>query len=243
MQIESVSREVVNNGMVSADIVLSVIVALGMLQMAWFSVMLVRRGATPLVIQQTIPAFLTVWVLMWPVYIDQRWLAVDLCVLFILLLLSCWLKKDFWQHLRIAWGTQKLEIEWLPQLHFFIALCMAAVWFQYIPAVGFAMGLSLCVAFPAAHWLDLLSKRYGFLLLALSIHPKQSLLGHVVFVGVCITLLCWSLHVYDGAEWQSYINVVLLASIAASLCRACVPNRWNMPVAVVMMGVLLAGVG
>jgi len=231
---------------VTPDIVLSALVVIGMLQMAWFSVMLVRRGASVMVIQQAIPAFLTIWVVMWPVYADARWLGVGLLMLLVLMLLAALLKTPFWQHLRVAWGSESSDLQHnhprisvLPQLPLLLALFIASAWFQSIPEFGFGLALCLCVAFPAAYWVDEISQRYGFLILKFPAHPKQTLAGHLLLMMVSTVLLCWSLNVYHGTDWQLLFIATLIAAAAASACRALVPGQWNAPAAMLSMGLVM----
>jgi len=245
------------NNIAPSDIVLSVMLAFGILQLAWFSVMLVRRGIAASMIQQALPALLTVWVLMWPVYVNSHWLSLGLITLCVPIVLATWLPTPFWQHLRLAWGEQIIEAEQeprvtsspqtasspqiapLPQMHLLIALGIAAAWFQNIPEFGFGLALCLCVAFPAAYWTDYISQRYHFLTLGFPAHPEQTLAGHLIFIIACTMLLCWSLHVYHGTDWQSLFIATLIASMAASLCRAVVPGRWNAPAAVLSVGTVM----
>ncbi|MBL4775011.1 MAG: hypothetical protein JKY87_03005 [Mariprofundus sp.] len=235
------------NDSVMSDVVLSVIVAFGMLQMVWFSVMLVRRGVSPTMIQQAIPPFLAVWVLMWPVYVDVRWLAVGLFILAIPIALAAVVKSPFWQHLRIAWGGQDSvskdtthpHVTLLPQLHLLFSLAVAGAWFQTIPEFGFGLALCLCVAFPAAYWVDYVSQRYGFFVLGFPAHPEQTLAGHLILIVMCTILLCWSLHVYHGTDWQLLLIATLIVSIVASACRAIVAKQWNAFVAMLGMGAVM----
>ncbi len=230
-----------------SDVVLSGIVAVGIMQLAWFSVMLVRRGAPPNIIQQAIPPFLTLWVLMWPVYVDMRWLGVGLLVLLVVTVLSCLLKSPFWQHLRVAWESKNVGAEeyddvrlsLLPQLHLLIAIFIAGAWFQAIPEFGFGLALCLCVAFPAAYWVDHFSQRYGFLILKFPAHPEQTLAGHLILIAACTVMLCWSLQVYHGTDWKLLFIGALVASSIASVSRALVPGQWNAPAAMLSMGVVM----
>lgn len=226
------------------DVVLSIIVVFGILQIAWFSVMLIRRGAPSKLIQQAIPAFLTIWVLMWPVYVDTRWLGVGLLALLTFTVLASLLKSPFFMHLRIAWDVQYLKekedmhphITLLPQMHLMLSIFIAGAWFQAIPEFGFGLALCLCVAFPAAYWADYFSQKYGFLVLKFPAHPEQTLAGHLVLIVVCTILLCWSLNVYHGTDWQLLFIATLIASSAASVSRALVPGHWNAPVAMLSVG-------
>jgi len=97
----------------------------------------------------------------------------------------------------------------------------------------------LCVAFPAAYWVDEISQRYGFLILKFPAHPKQTLASHLLLMMVSTLLLCWSLNVYHGTDWQLLFIATLLAASAASACRALVPGQWNAPAAMLSMGLVM----
>jgi len=229
------------SSVVSSDIVLSGIVALGMVQMAWFSVMLVRRGAPVLVIQTAIPALLTVWVLMWPVYVDKSWLVVDFGV-FLMLMISSQFNTPFFQHLSIAWSHPSGAE--FPQSQLFVALCIAASVFSLMPAFGFAMALCLCVGFPAAYWADILSQRYGLPSLHFSAHPQQSLAGHLLFIALGWLFWTWSFDVYPEfrhqyADGQMIYTAALGASAIAALCRARITGLWNMPITLSSMALIM----
>lgn len=229
----------------TSDLVMSLLVSFGVLQLAWFSVMIVRRGAQPEVIQNAIPPLLTIWVLMWPVYIEPHWLWVGVIALFIPGLLAFSYQKTFWQHLRIAWSPQydsnKPTIYSKPKLlplgQTITALAIAGLWFQAIPEFGFGLALCICLAFPAAHWVDYLGKvKFGFLKLGFPAHPEQTLAGHLTLIAVSTALLCWSLHVYHGTDWQTLFIATLIASMTASVARALIPGQWNVPAAILCIG-------
>jgi len=232
----------------SSDLVLSTLVMLGVLQLAWFSVMILRRGALPSTIQHAIAPLLTIWVLMWPVYVDSNWLWSGLMALILPTTLAAMLKSPFWQHLRIAWSDQTMDSELkiypalplLPLTHFITALFVAGLWFQHIPEFGFGLALCLCLAFPAAFWMDHLgTHKTTFLKLGFPAHPEQTLAGHLVLIAVCTALLCWSLHVYHGTDWSSLLIATLIASLTASATRALTPGQWNAPAAMLSMGFVM----
>jgi len=229
----------------ATDLVMSILVIFGILQLAWFSVMIVRRGIPPEIIQQAIPPLLSVWVLMWPVYVDARWLWVGILALFISSLLAYSYRKPFWKQLRVAWSMQPADDKppiysnpkTLPLMHTMLALAIAGLWFQTIPEFGFGLALCICLAFPAAHWIDHLGKlKFGFLKLRFPAHPEQTLAGHLVLIGSSTLLLCWSLHVYHGTDWQTLFIATLIASMAASVTRAIIPGQWNVPASMLSVG-------
>ncbi|MFQ5518643.1 MAG: hypothetical protein ACE5E3_01440 [Mariprofundus sp.] len=232
----------------TSDLVLSALIALGMLQLAWFSVMILRRGAPPVTIQHAIPPLLTIWVLMWPVYVDTRWLWVGLAALVLPALLASILKGLFWSHLRLAWTAQITDPELkiyrslplLPLTHYMVALLFAGIWFQNIPEFGFGLALCLCLAFPAAYWIDHLAlKKYNFLKLGFPAHPEQTLAGHLLIISICTALLCWSLHVYHGTDWKVLFIATLIAAMTASATRAIIPGQWNAPASMLSMGFVM----
>jgi len=229
----------------SSDFVLNALLLFGVIQLAWFSVMLLRRGAPPETIQHAIPSLLSIWILMWPVYTHGRWLWPGIVILCLFSLAAVTLKKPFWQHLRIAWSPKAnedgIDIYYRPSLppltHTIAALTVAALWFQTIPEFGFGLALCFCLAFPAAYWIDQLcilkfnSRKLGF-----PAHPDQTLAGQLVLIISCTALLCWGLHVYHGTDWRALIIATLIAAMAASATRAVVPGGWNIPAAMATAG-------
>ncbi|GAV19274.1 hypothetical protein MMIC_P0207 [Mariprofundus micogutta] len=231
-----------------SDLVLSALVIFGILQLAWFSVMIVRRGAQPQTIQQAIPPLLSIWVLMWPVYVESQWLWAGIAMLTALGLLSITVRKPFWQQLRFAWGRHPDDskpaiypsLKLMPLTHLITALLIAGLWFQAIPEFGFGLALCLCLAFPAAYWVDQLSKiKFHFLTLGFPAHPEQTLAGHLVLITTSTVLLCWSLHVYHGTDWQTLFIATLIASMTASATRAIIPGLWNTPAAMMSVGFVM----
>jgi len=97
----------------------------------------------------------------------------------------------------------------------------------------------LGVAFPAAYWTDQVSQRYGFLILGFPAHPKQTLAGHLLLMIVSTVLLCWSLNVYHGTDWQLLLIATLIASAAISVCRALVPGQWHAAAAMLSAGFVM----
>jgi len=230
------------------DLVLSGLVAFGILQLTWFSVMILRRGMPPQTIQQSIPPLLAIWVLMWPVYTDTRWLAAGIIMLAVMGLLAMTVRKPFWQQLRFAWSRQTENsnpviyptLKLLPLTHLIASLLIAGLWFQAIPEFGFGLALCMCLAFPAAFWVDQLCEiRFGFLKLGFPAHPEQTLAGHLALIVVSTVLLCWSLHVYHGTDWQTLFIATLIAGMTASATRAVIPGEWNTPAAMITVGFVM----
>ena len=230
------------------DMVLSGLVALGVGQLAWLSVIVLRRGVAPVVIQQAVASLLTVWVLMWPVYVDADALWVGFALLVVVSLLAGRLRGAFWQHLCLAWREplpaspiHRVRTWQLPPLScFLIALLIAMLWFRQIPEFGFGLALCLSLAFPAAYWVDhWAGRKFHLLTLNFPAHPEQTLVGHLLFMAVITFLLCWSLHVYHGTDWHVLFIATLIAAMIASVTRALVPGRWAKPMSMITMGLTM----
>jgi len=230
--------------MTMTDSTLNALVAVGVLQLAWLSVMLFRRGIRPANIQHALTPMLTIWVLMWPVYTDARWLWLGLAGFAVPSLFACLLPFPFWQHLRVVWTAPAMDsrirnnIDLPPLTHLITAIFIAGAWFQTIPEFGFGLALCLSLAFPAAHWVDQLSRR-KFKTLGFPAHPEQTLAGHLALILACTGLLCWSLNVYHGTDWQALFIATLIAGMAASATRALIPGQWNAPAAMLSMGFVM----
>jgi len=225
-----------------ADILLNLLILVGSLQVAWFSVMLLRRGVRPTTIQRMIPPLYAVWVLMWPVYSSGLWVWLGLAMLALPALLASFLNHPFWQSLRRAWSTPPHRrgmlpepMHLLPVFYLLTALTVAATWFQQIPEFGFGLALSLCLALPAADLVD----RSGILPLKFPAHPEQTLPGHIVLIFISALLLAWSLHVYHGIDWRPLLIATWIAGIAGSVVRAIVPGGLNHALALLSMGATL----
>ncbi|PIP01651.1 MAG: hypothetical protein COW18_09440 [Zetaproteobacteria bacterium CG12_big_fil_rev_8_21_14_0_65_54_13] len=234
--------------MTSGDIVLNLLFAIGMLQLAWISVILVRRGTPPAAIQHAILPPLAIWVLMWPVYSDSRSLWLGIMALILPAVLAAALSSPFWKHLRLAWRVKSPDMELKiypgiqlpPLVHPILAMLIAAIWFRNIPEFGFGLALCLCLAFPAAYWMDQLGAYLPrFIRLGFPAHPEQTLAGHLLFIIISIVLLCWSLHVYHGTDWQALFIATLVTALTASATRALIPGQWHAPAAMLSMGFVM----
>ncbi|MFQ5581389.1 MAG: hypothetical protein ACE5F3_02030 [Mariprofundaceae bacterium] len=223
------------------DITLSAITTIGLVQIVWFSVMLLRRGIGPATIQLALPPLLAIWVLMWPVYTDRTWVWLGIFLLGLPVILASILHAPFWQQLKQAWSTPpksrgrliKAEhVPMWPMTHLLTALAIAAAFFQTFPEFGFGTGLSICLALPAACWLD----HTGHFALGFPAHPGQTLAGHLILILMTAIVCGWSLHIYHGIGWQQIFIATLLTGIAASLARALVPGGWNQPAMALAMG-------
>ncbi len=227
-----------------ADPILSTLVVIGAFQVAWLSVVLFRRGIHPINIQYALTPMLTIWVLMWPVYSDARWLWVGLIGFAAAGLLASFLNFPFWQQLRIVWTAPAIDspvrnnIDLPPLTHLISAIFIAGAWFQTIPEFGFGLALCLSLAFPAAHWVDQLGQ-HTFRKLGFPTHPEQTLAGHLTLIFSCTVLLCWSLNVYHGTGWQTLLIATFITALAASATRALTPGQWYAPAAMLTMGFVM----
>lgn len=224
------------------DLILNLLVLAGTLQIAWLSVMLVRRGIRPAVIQRMVPPLYGIWILMWPIYSSGTWIWVGLLLLALPVLLAGLLKRPFWQALRRAWSSPPHRrslfpepMHLLPIFYLIVALATAAAWFQQIPEFGFGLALTLCLAFPAADLID----RTGIVPLKFPTHPEQTLPGHVTLIVISALLMAWSLNVYHGIDWRPLLVATSIAGIVGSVIRALIPEGLNQPAALLLMGATL----
>jgi hypothetical protein len=228
----------------SPDQVLTAIVVLGILQVALLSVALFRRRVARETIQKSMPPLFAIWIVMWPVYRDPSWIWAGIAALAGFVLLPLLLRRrPFWRDLRRAWAAPaspvdyrlKKPIPFWPFAFFIATLAIAAALFQSIPEFGLGIALTVCLAQPAASWLD----HFGFLALGFPAHPQQTLPGHLLLVFAAAGLCSWSVHVYHGIDWQPLLLATTVAGIAASVARALVPGGWNQPAVAAAMGVVL----
>jgi len=225
----------------TTDIALSAVTAVGIMQLVWFSGMLARRDASPATIQRALPPLLAIWVLMWPVYSNRAWVWPGIFLLGLPIILASVLQTPFWQQLKQAWSTPARARTHLvspgqtpmwPMTHLLTSLTIAAAFFQNFPEFGFGIGLAICLALPAARWLD----HTGHMALGFPAHPEQTLAGHLMLIVLTAVVCDWGLYVYHGIAWQQIFIATLLAGIAASFARALVPGGWNQPAMALAMG-------
>lgn len=232
-----------NGSVQPLDLALTGIVAIGMVQVAWLSVALFRRRVSRDVIQKSMQPLFAIWIVMWPVYHDPRWIWAGIGTLACFVLLPLLLRRPFWRDLRRTWAAPasptdyrlKKPIPFWPFAFFVATLAIAASLFQSIPEFGLGIALTICLAQPAAAWLD----HFGLLTLGFPAHPQQTLPGHLVLVLAAAGLCSWSVHVYHGIDWQPLFLATAVAGIAASIARALVPGGWNQPAMAAAMGVVL----
>lgn len=224
------------------DIIITVLFAIGLGQLAWLSVMLLRKRISSTTIAVSLAPLISIWVLLWPLYENPIWVWAGIMMLALPVLPAYSSDHLFWQHLRIAWsgpGPETDEDNRLPDMWSFISLVtslvIAAAFFQRIPEFGLGIALAASLAFPFASLLD----RIGHLKLGFPLHPDQTLIGHIGLI-LSVSLLCsWSIHIYHGIGWQSLLIATLIAGMTASVIRAFLPSTLMLPVATLLMGVTL----
>ncbi len=224
------------------DVIITVLFAMGLAQLVWLSVMLLRRNVPPTTITASLPPLLSIWVLLWPLYEHPVWVWAGIMLLGLPVLLTYGSRHLFWQHLRIAWsgaGPEKNEDGQRPHMWPFVSLmaslAIAAAFFQRAPEFGLGIALATSLAFPAASLLD----RTGHLKLGFPLHPDQTLIGHIGLVFSVAMICTWSIHIYHGTGWQRLLIATLIAGMAASVIRAFSPSNLMLPLATLAMGITL----
>ncbi|MDX8402646.1 MAG: hypothetical protein R8K47_08450 [Mariprofundaceae bacterium] len=204
-------------------------------QMAWFSVMLARRGVPPAALRLATPPLFTLWVVFWPVHADLRWLWVGLVALALPSLLARFAPHPFWRQLRAVW-TPPDAPRWEPPLFPTLAgLALAAAWMNSAPEFGFGMALCATLALPAADIADRFTPwRLGF-----PAHPGQTLFGHLLMILLATILLAWALRVWHHLPWSPILVPTLVAALSGSALRALAPAPWHGAAAVLAMGLTL----
>lgn len=222
---------------INADHMMSLFFILGLAQLMYISVMFAKRGIAPKLIWQSSMPLFAIWVLAWPIYTQTIWLWFPIGIFIIVAILSHTRKRLFWQYTHAIWGgflKQKRSLPW-HILSFTLTLAIAIAFFQNIPEFGFGLALTTCLAFPLAALFD----RIHYMKLGFSLHPEQTLLGHLALIISSAFLCAWSVHLYHGINWQQLLIATLIAGMAASLCRALLPRHWSQPAAILTMGWIL----
>jgi len=219
------------------DYIINFLFAMGMIQVIWLSVALIRKGIPSHTIWQSTTPLLAIWAMAWPIYTQAAWLWLPIGLAAIAISITFTRNTRFWQHLRLVWGipTSHQTFRPWPIFSLLITFCIAIAFFQSIPEFGFGLALSICLAFPLAGLLD----RIAYIRLRFPLHPEQTLLGHLGLIIASACLCAWSIHLYHGIQWQQLLIATLIASMGASIIRAMLPSYWNMPIAILTMGWIL----
>ena len=223
------------------DIIMTILLAVGLIQIAWLSVMFARKGIAAATITATLPPLIAIWVLLWPLYESPGTIWAGVIILGLPTLLVYGLSNPFWQQLRVAWSgpakaseEQPLPHMW-PYISMLSAIAIATAFFQRAPEFGLGIGLAACLAFPAAAILD----KLNYMKLGFPIHPEQTLVGHIVLIIGVSTICMWSIHIYHGIEWQRLLIATLIAGMIASVVRGFSPTMLTLPLATLAMGTTL----
>jgi len=221
--------------MAAIDAMLSLLFALGLAQLAWFSIMLRRRGIEPEPLLRSFFALLALWVLLWPLYAHPPAIFVALGLLLLLVLVAARARGRSARALRRAWSTAREGLR--PLLSFGLALTLAAALFVAMPAWGLGIALALCLGEAAAETVEAAGRG---LRLRFPANPSQTLPGHLLLILVAAICCAWSLRLYLGLPWLALPAASLLAGLAASAARGIAPFPWNLPAMVLAMGAAFA---
>lgn len=218
-----------------ADISLTLLFAIGLLQSAWLCVAGARRGVPSSLLIRAVWSLTGIWVLLWPLYRNPAWLFAALALMLLTSVAPLWLRADACRSLATAWSDHQ-GAPW-PMWMFVVALSLAGVEFTWYPEFGFGAALSLCLGLPLAHWLD----RGARGVLHFPANPGQTWPGHIGLMVVIVICCGWSLHVFHQSGWFETLTATLLAACAASAARGLIPHPFNVPlVAAATGGVLWA---
>ncbi|MDQ6989817.1 MAG: hypothetical protein Q9M19_08035 [Mariprofundaceae bacterium] len=221
----------------SGDMLLSALFIIGLFQLFWLSVVLVRKGLNPSLIRLCLTVLFSIWLLMWPAYEDSRVILASLALLVLPIILSFRQNKPYARHLKLAWhSVPQGSSEPAPWLMVLLSLWIAAQLFHYAPELGLGVALSLSVGWSLA---ELLDKSKRGLRLGLKMHPRQTLAGHLFLVLVVSFACVWSLQLYHGLPWQQFYVATMIAGLMASAVRALLMKGWNMPLSVLAMSAVL----
>jgi len=219
--------------MTGIDTLLTFIVVIGLIQLAWFSVMLHLRGVSSGLITGALPPLLSIWVLFWPIYTNPLSTLAGVAIM-ALALAACSRMDAFWMRaLRSSWSVAPHGL-W-PLGLFGTGLTIACAWFATAPEVGFGVALSLCLAMSAADMLD----RTGRLRTSLAVNPDQTWPGHLLFIAIAALMCAWAMHVYARTGLADFLGLTAIAAAVAGIVRACTPRMWHPPLIAIVLGGML----
>ena len=220
----------------TGDLLLSAFFTLGLFQFLWLSMVLVRKTLNPSLIRLCLTIFMSIWVLIWPAYENSIIILLSFALFLLPTLLVWQTDKPFARHLRLCWSsTPKNGKQPAPWLMVLLSLFLSASLFQPFPALGLGIALSLCLAWSGAELVD----KSGRMPLGFSSNPQQTWVGHLVWVCGSTLLCAWGLQLYQEVPWHSFLNITATAAITSSILRFILPQGWNMPLAMLGMGIIL----
>jgi len=212
---------------------MTALLAIGLTQFVWLSVMLYRRNIPGRLIFSSLPPLIAIWVLFWPLYTDTMAILAGIALLALCLVLAAGIRRPWFAVLRSAWsaGTHGL----LDAAMFILALSIAALTNLTAPEFGFGIALTLCLGITAADLLD----RAGLFRLGMPANPDQTFVGHLALI-VSASLMCgWSLLIFHNLSWSNIIIATTLAGITASTLRALIPAPLDRPLIAAAMAATL----
>ncbi len=221
----------------NGDILLTLLFIIGLFQLFWLSVVLVRKGISPSLVRLSMVILLSIWVLIWPAYDNANLVLFSLSLVIVPLLFSLQRGNSFARHLRLAWHTPALNHKQpAPWLMILLSLLIGATLFSLAPELGFGLSLSFCLAWSAATLID---KTGRGLRLGLKNNLQQTLAGHLALVLTSSLICAWSLQLYHSTDWTQFFIATLIVGLAGSLVRALIRSEWNMPLSVLAMSFVL----
>ena len=222
-----------HGAMAGIDTLLTFILLIGLIQLAWFSAMLHMRGIGPGTITAAVPPLLAIWVLCWPLYANPEATLAGIAII-ALALLTCGKMDAYWMRaLRSSWSVAPHGL-W-PLGLFAAGLAIACAWFILVPPVGFGVGLSLCLATSAANMLDMAYK----LRAKSETNQEQTWPGHVAFIAITALACAWAMQVYAKIGLADFLGVTTLAAIATAVARMLAPKIWHPPLIALVLGGML----
>jgi len=215
------------------DAIMSTLLAIGLIQLAWLSVMLHRHGISGNRIFSSLPPLMAIWVLFWPLYSDASGILLGIGLLAICLMLAAGLQYPWAAALKSAWSTEAHGL--LDAVMFTVALGMTALTNMVAPEFGFGIALTLCLGMTAADLLD----RTCLLRLSLPANPEQTFPGHMALIALASLTCGWSLLIFHNLSWSNIIIATTLAGAAASAMRALTPTPLDRPAIAAAMAATL----
>ncbi len=219
------------------DLLLTALFAVGLFQLLWLSVVLVRKGFAPSTVRTATLPLLSVWILLWPAYDHVTMPLYSIALLCIPLILAWRGHVAFARHLKLVWHTLPPSVHQpFPWLVLLITLLICAQLFALAPELGFGLALSFTLAWQFSDVIDNIGKgsRLGF-----AANPKQTLASHLLFVLATGLLCAWALQLYHGMAWHAFLIATLVVGLLGSIIRALVATGWNMPLAYAAMAFAL----
>lgn len=219
------------------DILLIALTTIGLFQFFWLSVFLIRKGFNPSLVRLSMVSLLSIWVLTWPAYDDTTVVLATLFLFVLPVLFALQKNNAFARHLRLGWHDLPPKTKQpAPWLMIIISLFITVELFHIAPELGFGLGLSFCLAWSAAEFID--KSRRG-VRLGLTQNLQQTLAGHLIFIMLTSFICAWALQLYHNTHWLQFFVATLIVGLVGSIIRALIPAGWNMPLSMLGMSITL----